>query len=77
MNIQKTLFWITKFLSRFLNKLMISCYTTMFYNNVTLYLKVLFLLKICEQQKYIKKSIQYQSEQIEKLCRLCQLQYRM
>ncbi len=39
--LRKTLFLITKFLSRFLNKLMIRRYSTMFYNNVTLYRKVL------------------------------------
>ncbi len=42
---RKTLFFISKFLSQFLNKLMISHYSTMFYNNVTLYRKVLFWLK--------------------------------
>ncbi len=42
---RKTLFLITKFLSRFLNKRMISRYLTMFYNSVTLYHKVLFWLK--------------------------------
>ncbi len=44
---RKTLFLI-KFLSWFLNKLLISRYTTMFYNNVTLYRKVLFWLKTCK-----------------------------
>ncbi len=59
---RKTLFLIITFLSQFLNKLMISSYTTMFYNNVTLYCKVLFWLKTCkppqqqqQQQKNIKK----------------------
>ncbi len=53
---RKTLFLIIKFLSQFLNKLMISLYTTMFYNNVTLYRKVLFWLKTCvNKKKYITK----------------------
>ncbi len=52
---RKKLFLIIKFLSRFLNKLMISRYTTMFYNNITLYRKVLFWLKTCEQKKIHKK----------------------
>ncbi len=65
---RKTLYLIIKFLSRFLNKLMISRYTTMFYNNVTLYCKVLFWLKTCVNKKtYIKKSIQDQAEQTEKI----------
>ncbi len=47
-------FLIIKFLSRFLsNKLMISRYSTMFYNNVMLYRKVLFWLKTCKQQQTI------------------------
>ncbi len=59
---RKTLFLIIKFLSRFLNKLMISRYTTMFYNNVTLYRKVLFWLKTCKEkkEKWKKKNIQDQ-----------------
>ncbi len=75
---RNTLFLIIKFLSRFLNNLMISRYSTMFYN-VTLYRKVLFWLKTCkqQQQKYIKNSIQDQAEQMEKSGRLCQFQYRM
>ncbi len=74
---RKTLFLISKFLSRFLNKLIISRYSTMIYNNVTFYIKVLFWLKTCkqQQQKYIK-NIQDQAEQMEKSSRLCQLQYR-
>ncbi len=73
------LFLITKFLSRFLNKLMISRYTSVFYNNVTLYRKILFWLKnTCKQhQKIHLKSIQDQAEQTEKSSRQCQLQYRM
>ncbi len=47
---RKTLFLITKFLSQFLNKLMISRYS-IFYNNVTLYRKDLFWLKTCKQQQ--------------------------
>ncbi len=55
---RKTLFLIIKLSSRFLNKLMISLYSTMFYNNVTLYRKVLFWLETCvnNNKKYIKKA---------------------
>ncbi len=75
---RKTLFCIINS-SRFLTKLMISHYS-MFYNNVTLYLKVLFWLKTCvrnNNKKILKKIIQYQAEQKEKSGRLFQLQYRL
>ncbi len=39
---RKTLFLISKFLSWISEQVMISRYSTMFYNNVTLYRKVLF-----------------------------------
>ncbi len=55
---RKTLFLITKILARFLNKLMIRGYSTMFYNNVAIYCKVLFWLKTCgnNNRTYIKKT---------------------
>ncbi len=54
-------FLMIKFLSLFLNKLVISRYT-MFYNNVTLYLKVLFWLKTCKQ-KSIEKTKAFKIKQ--------------
>ncbi len=56
-SMRKTLFLITKILARFLNKLMIRGYSTMFYNNVAIYCKVLFWLKTCvnNNKTYIKK----------------------
>ncbi len=61
LGMRNTLFLTIKFfLSRFLmimKKLMISRYTTMSYNNVTLYRKVLFWLKTCKlNKKNIKKA---------------------
>ncbi len=58
---RKKLFRITKFLSRFLNKLMISHYSTMFYNNVTFYRKC----KQQQQQKYIKKAFKIKQSKLK------------
>ncbi len=65
---RKMLFLIIKLSSRFLNKLMISRYTTMFYNNVMLYCKALFWLKTCKKTN--KTSIQDQAKQTGKSSRL-------